>query len=66
MLSRSWKDCLHLFVPDSEIELLLIAQPALYHRLLFKWSALSATVEWLVQRVRLQLMNRAKGLEHDR
>lgn len=66
LLARHWGECLRLRVLDDELELLLMSQPALVHRMKFKWSALAVVGQWIVQRLRLQTANPRSGLDHDR
>mmetsp|Transcript_17526 Transcript_17526/g.20660 ORF Transcript_17526/g.20660 Transcript_17526/m.20660 type:complete len:2197 (+) Transcript_17526:396-6986(+) len=62
---RGPMDRLQLFVSDKEIELLLIGQPALFHRMLRKWSALEAVTSWLIKRLKIQKKDKKLGIDVD-
>ena len=55
----------HLSITDDELELLLLHQPALFHRMRYKWAALAAVAKWLVKRLRTKTKDQPMGLEID-
>ena len=54
-MSRGEADRITVSVSDDHLELLLLHQPALFHRMRYKWAALTAVVKWLIKRLRTKM-----------